>query len=184
MVSTFTLCVAQQDFPVDLENPKMFNQNKEEPHATLLPFDNEEGVMENDWGKSPYYQSLNGTWKFNWVRKPADRPKEFYKPEFNIDDWDNIPVPSNWELQGYGIPIYVNTLYEWTRDPQPPKVPLDYNPVGSYRRNFTVPEGWKDQQVFIHFGAVKSAMYIWINGQKVGFSQAQKPLPSGILHTI
>ncbi|GAH74700.1 unnamed protein product, partial [marine sediment metagenome] len=174
MVISITTGMAQTDFPADLENPKMFNQNKEEPHTTLLPFDNPEGVIENDWEKSPYYQSLNGTWKFNWVRKPADRPKEFYKPEFNVDDWDNIPVPSNWELQGYGIPIYVNISYEWTSDPQPPQIPHDYNPVGSYRRNFTLPEGWKDRQVFIHFGAVKSAMYIWINGQKVGFSQGSK----------
>lgn len=185
IVSTFTLCVAQEDFPSDLENPKMFNQNKEEPHTTLLPFDNAEGVMENDWEKSPYYQSLNGTWKFNWVRKPADRPKEFHKPEFNVDDWNNIPVPSNWELQGYGIPIYVNIPYEWTSDPQPPQIPHDYNPVGSYRRNFTLPEGWKDRQVFIHFGAVKSAMYIWINGQKVGFSQGSKtPAEWDITHYL
>ncbi|MCK4344247.1 MAG: DUF4981 domain-containing protein, partial [Bacteroidales bacterium] len=185
IVSSFTMTLAQQDFPTDLENPKMFNQNKEEPHASLLPFDNTEGVIENDWEKSPYYQSLNGTWKFNWVRKPVDRPKEFYKPVFNVDDWDNIPVPSNWELQGYGIPIYVNIQYEWTRDPQPPKVPHDYNPVGSYRRNFTLPEVWKDRQVFIHFGAVKSAMYIWINGQKVGFSQGSKtPAEWDITHYL
>ncbi|MCK4465579.1 MAG: hypothetical protein KAU83_07695, partial [Bacteroidales bacterium] len=71
MVISITTGMAQADFPADLENPKMFNQNKEEPHASLLPFDNAEGVIENDWEKSPYYQSLNGTWKFNWVRKPA-----------------------------------------------------------------------------------------------------------------
>ncbi len=75
-------------------------------------------TFENE--ESPYYQSLNGTWKFNWVRNPADRPTDFMKPEFDVSGWDDIPVPSNWELEGYGIPIYVNQPYEWTSDPQPP----------------------------------------------------------------
>jgi beta-galactosidase len=176
LITVFTLkcSLAQKDFPADLENPKMFNRNKEEPHATLLPFDNMEGVIKKNREESPYYQSLNGTWKFSWTRKPADRPKEFYKPDFNVIGWHDIPVPSNWELQGYGIPIYVNSSYEWTRDPQPPKVLHDYNPVGSYRRNFTIPDNWKDRQIFIHFGAVKSAMYVWINGEKMGYSQGSK----------
>ena len=180
----FNSGIAQDNFPADIENPKMFNQNKEEPHATLLPFDNAERVMENDWKKSPYYQSLNGTWKFHWVKNPADRPEEFYKPEFNTNDWDNIPVPSNWELEGYGIPIYVNHPYEFAdvrtpntelkNGPEPPGVPRDYNPVASYRRTFQIPQEWDERRVFIHFGAVKSAMYIWINGKKAGYSQGSK----------
>jgi len=174
----------QDNFPADIENPKMFNQNKEEPHATLLPFDNAEGVMENDWKKSPYYQSLNGTWKFHWVKNPADRPEDFYKPEFDVGHWDNIPVPSNWEMEGYGIPIYVNHPYEFAdartpntelkNGPEPPGVPHDYNPVASYRRTFQIPQKWNERRVFIHFGAVKSAMYVWINGKKAGYSQGSK----------
>ena len=151
----FNSGIAQDNFPADIENPKMFNKNKEEPHVTLLPFDNAEGVMENDWKKYPYYQSLNGTWKFHWVNNPADRPEEFYKPEFNANDWDNIPVPSNWELEGYGIPIYVNHPYEFAgvrtpntelkNGPEPSGVPHDYNPVASYRRTFQIPQKWSEE---------------------------------------
>ena len=174
VVCLFGKGTAQENFPADLENPKMFDQNKEKPHATLLPFESIDNVIKNNWQGSTYYQSLSGTWKFNWVRNPADRPGDFYKPEYKVSNWDDIPVPSNWELQGYGVPIYVNHPYGWTRNPQPPSVPHDYNPVGSYRKNFTFPDNWKDRQVFIQFGAVKSAMYIWINGQKVGYSQGAK----------
>lgn len=175
--------IAQQEFPADLENPKMFNQNKEEPHASLMPFDNIANLLNNKKEDSPFYKSLNGTWKFNWVKNPADRPEDFFKSKYNVEDWDDIPVPSNWELEGYGIPIYVNIPYEFAdgrnqitemQDPNPPQVPHNYNPVGSYRRNFTIPEDWKNRQVFIHFGAVKSAMYIWVNGKKVGYSQGSK----------
>lgn len=174
IVFSFGTSKSQADFPADLENPNMFDQNKALPHATLLPFNSVKEALGNQWKGSSNYRSLNGTWKFNWVKNPADRPVDFYKPDFSVNDWDDIPVPSNWEMQGYGIPIYVNTAYEWTRKPKPPTVPHDYNPVGSYRRTFSVPEDWVDRQVFIHFGAVKSAMYIWVNGNKVGFSEGSK----------
>jgi len=151
----------QQPFPADLENPKIFNQNKEKPHATFLPFKNAQQVITNDWSQSPYYKLLNGTWKFRWVKNPADRPGDFYKPGYDASGWDDIVVPSNWELQGYGIPIYVNQPYEFAdkrfpitemkNGPEPPRVPHDYNPVGSYRRTFILPENWKGRQVFIHF---------------------------------
>lgn len=165
---------SQEDFPGDLVNPAMFDQNKEKPHATLIPHADCLAIKWNNPKDSPFYKSLNGTWKFHWVRKPADRPKNFFDPKYDVSGWDDIPVPSNWELQGYGIPIYVNIPYEWTKDPQPPEVPDDWNPVGSYKRTFTIPDDWKNRQVFIHFGAVKSAMYIWVNGQKVGYSQGSK----------
>ena len=167
------ICAYGQDVP-DWENPLVFNQNKEKPHASFIPFDSMEETIENNWDASPFYYSLNGTWKFNWVRKPANRPLNFFKPEFDVSGWDDIQVPSNWEIQGYGIPIYVNQPYEWTQNPQPPEIPHDYNPVGSYRRSFTIPEEWHDRRIFIHFGAVKSAMYLWINGEKVGYSQGSK----------
>lgn len=115
---------------------------------------------------------------------------DFYKPDFDVSGWDNIPVPANWELQGYGIPIYVNHQYEFAdhKAPvskeikfidglypaNPGNVPNDYNPVGSYRRTFSIPENWDGRQVFIQFGAVKSAFYLWINGKKVGYSQGSK----------
>jgi len=174
----------------DWENPKMINQNKEATHATLLPFRNPGEALNQKRNQSVFYKSLSGVWKFNWVRKPADRPLNFYKPDFDVSGWDNIPVPANWELEGYGIPIYVNHQYEFAdfkapvsdeikfidgRYPaNPGNIPDDYNPVGSYRRSFTVPDNWDGRQVFIQFGAVKSAFYLWINGKKVGYSQGSK----------
>jgi beta-galactosidase len=181
--------IAQQQMS-DWENPKMFNQNKEAAHATLMPFQTVDQALTQKTQQSVYYKSLSGTWKFNWVRKPADRPVDFYKTDYDVSDWDEIPVPANWELQGYGVPIYVNHQYEFAdfkapvsdemkfidgRYPaNPGKVPSDYNPVGSYRRTFTVPESWDGRQVFVQFGAVKSAFYLWVNGQKVGYSQGSK----------
>jgi len=165
---------SQEDFPADLVNPAMFNQNKENPHATLIPHADCLAVMWNNPKDSPFYHSLNGTWKFNWTRKPADRPKNFYQPDYDVSGWDDIPVPSNWEVQGYGIPIYVNQPYAWTLNPDPPNVPREWNPVGSYKRKFNIPDDWNDRQVFLHFGAVKSAMYVWVNGKKVGYSQGAK----------
>mgnify|MGYP000229969240 FL=1 len=180
---------AQKPLP-DWENPSMFNQNKEEPHATLMPFRSVDEALNQKRQESVFYQTLSGKWKFNWVRKPADRPVDFNLPAYNVSGWDEIPVPSNWELQGFGIPIYVNHQYEFAdyKAPvsdeiefvdriypaNPGRIPHDYNPVGSYRRTFTVPESWNGRRVFIQFGAVKSAFYLWINGQKVGYSQGSK----------
>ncbi len=168
------ICKSQAAFPPELENPKMFDQNKTRPHVTLLPFNSVKEALKNDREGNPNYRSLNGIWKFQWVRNPADRPVDFYRPDFDVTFWDDIPVPSNWEMEGYGVPIYVNTRYAWTAKPDPPHVPHDYNPVGSFRRKFSVPGSWSGREVFIHFGAVKSAMFIWINGKKVGFSEGSK----------
>lgn len=180
---------AQNEVP-DWENPQIINQNKEAAHATFMPFRTVDEALTQKRNQSGFYKSLNGIWKFNWVRKPADRPVDFYKTDYDVSDWDDIPVPANWELQGYGIPIYVNHQYEFAdyKHPvsdeikfidkiypaNPGKVPHDYNPVGSYRRTFTVPENWNGRQVFIQFGAVKSAFYLWVNGKKVGYSQGSK----------
>lgn len=156
------------------ENPLISGINKELPHATLIPFPDEASAMKNDRRNSPFYYSLNGLWKFHWSPRPADRPVDFFKENFDVSNWKEIPVPANWELHGYGYPIYVNIPYEWSKKPNPPYVPHDYNPVGSYRRTFTLPPNWKNGQFFIHFGAVKSAFYLWINGRKVGYSEDSK----------
>ncbi|HPR88092.1 MAG TPA: glycoside hydrolase family 2 TIM barrel-domain containing protein [bacterium] len=158
----------------DWENPAVFGINKEAPHVTYVPFADAGAALQNDGRHSPWVQSLNGPWKFNWAPRPADRPADFFKPDFDASAWKEIQVPSNWELQGYGQPIYVNIPYEWTRNPDPPHVPHDHNPVGSYRRTFTVPENWTGREVFIHLGAVKSGFYIWINGQLAGYSEDAK----------
>ncbi len=175
--SAFTLLAishtqAQEMQKPDWENPKVFDINMEKPHAVLMPFDDLDQALDARPEQSPFYKSLNGSWKFNWVRKPADRPRNFYKMDYDVSYWDNIPVPANWELQGYGVPIYVNIQYPFPKDP--PNIPHDYNPVGSYVRTFTVPENWDGRQVFLQLGAVKSAAYYWLNGEKLGYSQGSK----------
>lgn len=182
--------VQKQTATLDWENPQVVGINKEPAHATLMPFKNINKALKNRRNSSIYYKSLNGIWKFKWVRKPADAPKGFYQTDFDVSKWDNIKVPANWEVEGYGVPIYTNHQYAFAdyRSPvskeiefadriypkNPGKVPHDYNPVGSYRRTFTVPENWNGREIFIQFGAVKSAMYLWINGKKVGYSQGSK----------
>ncbi|BDD12671.1 beta-galactosidase (plasmid) [Fulvitalea axinellae] len=158
----------------DWENPNVIGRNKEKPHATLMPYATEAQAKAGDREASPFFQNLNGEWNFHWTKRPFDRPQEFYKPGFDVSGWDKIPVPSNWQMYGYGIPIYVNNI-DHGRDPwgelKPPYISHEYNPVGSYRRSFTVPENWDGRQVFIHFDGVMSAFYLWINGEKVGYSQ-------------
>jgi len=159
----------------DWENPRVFAINTEPPYATFIPFPDLNQALRTDARNSPWYKLLNGKWKFNWVSKPADRPVDFWRLDFDDSRWKEIDVPANWELHGYGIPIYVNSDYEFApENPQPPHIPHDYNPVGSYRLKFTVPESWKGKDVFIHFDGVKSAFYLWINGQKIGYSQDSK----------
>lgn len=156
----------------DWENPKIFGINKELGHNTLMVYPDIPSAMKNSRSRSPYFQSLNGSWKFHWVNKPADRPKEFYKPDFSVEHWENIPVPSNWQMEGYGIPIYLNSPYPFKKNP--PHIQHEYNPVGSYRTEFEVPKTWDNRQVFLHFDGVESAFYLWINGQKVGYSQGSR----------
>jgi beta-galactosidase len=158
----------------DWENPEVVGINKYAPHCTIIPYPDERMALENKRVLSPDFLSLNGYWKFNWAERPDDRPLDFYLPGYDDSNWKQIAVPSNWEFQGYGVPIYVNIPYEWTRNPDPPHIPYDYNPVGSYRQRFNIPENWSGKQVFIHFGGVKSAFYLWINGKKVGYSQDSK----------
>jgi beta-galactosidase len=163
---------APQQAVNDWENLEVLATNREAPHATLFPYSDASRAMAGDRGSSPNFRSLNGMWKFNWVRKPADRPVDFYRVDYDVEGWDEITVPGNWEIQGYGTAIYLNQPYEFDADW--PNIPHDYNPVGSYRRDFDVPEAWQGRRVFLHFGAVKSAMYVWVNGTKVGYSQGSK----------
>ncbi len=166
------VCLAHGSPVPDWENPEVFGRNKEPAHCTLLPYPDESTALVGTREASPFFQFLNGRWKFHWVRKPADRPVEFYRTDYDVSGWDEIPVPSNWELQGYGIPIYTNTIYPFSPvDPRPPHIPHEWNPVGSYRTEFTVPEEWEGRRVFLHFEGVKSAFYLWVNGEEVGYSQ-------------
>jgi len=151
------------------ENPQIVGINKEPGHCTLVPYPDTESALKCERQNSEFYKSLNGKWKFNWVSKPSDRPVDFYKPRYDVSGWDEIPVPSNWQMHGYGRPIYLNMRYPFPVNP--PYIPHDYNPVGSYRTEFEIPATWNDRQVFLHFDGIKSASYIWINGQSVGYSQ-------------
>ncbi|MCV6606177.1 MAG: DUF4981 domain-containing protein, partial [Porticoccaceae bacterium] len=143
----------------------------------MLTFASEGLAGEYDFIKdSPFtsarYKLLNGKWRFHWVAKPADRPGDFYNPDYDDTSWGHIAVPGNWELNGYGDPIYLNHPYEFEKNP--PYIQAHYNPVGSYRHQFTLPDNWDGQQIYVHLGAVKSAFYIWVNGKKVGYSQGSK----------
>jgi len=157
---------------LDWEDPKITEVNTEEPHSYFIPFQNTETALTNNEDSSLYYFSLNGFWKFHWADKPANRPRNFYEKEFDITGWDSIPVPSNWELEGYGYPIYTDVSYPFPS--KPPRIPHKWNPVGSYKRNFNIPKEWGDNRIIIHFGGVRSAFYVWVNGEMVGYSQDSK----------
>lgn len=153
--------------------------NKLEPHTYVWPYASEEAVIERDHESSPFYKSLNGKWKFHWVKNPDNRPVEFYKPSFYVGGWADINVPGNWERQGYGTAIYVNESYEFDEKffnfkKNPPLVPHEENEVGSYRRTFTVPADWKGRRVVLCCEGVISFYYAWINGELIGYNQGSK----------
>jgi len=158
--------------PNDWENPAVFQINREPARATFLPFADKQSAIADIYENSPWFCSLNGNWKFQWSPTPDQRPKDFYKTDFNVVNWKEIQVPSNWELEGYGIPIYTNSTYPFPRNP--PYIDHSDNPVGSYRRYIDLPASWNGRRVYLHFEGGTSAMYIWVNGQKVGYSENTK----------
>ncbi|MBN2199932.1 MAG: DUF4981 domain-containing protein [Candidatus Aminicenantes bacterium] len=158
--------------PPDWENPAVFGINKEAPRATSLPYADLESARRGGRQATPYVKLLNGEWKFHWVGRPADRPRDFFRADFDDSGWETIPVPACWEMHGYGIPIYTNVRYPFPADP--PRIPRDFNPVGSYRTEFALPDSWSGRRIFIRFGGVYSAFYVWVNGAKVGYSQDSK----------
>jgi beta-galactosidase len=160
----------------DWENPKTIGTNTEPARSAFISYPDVETALADEelQPATPFYQSLDGQWKFKWSANPNNRPVEFYKNSYDITDWNDITVPSPWQTEGYGQLIYLNARYPIESIMGglfPPRVPHDNNPVGSYRRTFTISDSWNERQVFIHFGGVKSAFYIWINGQKVGYSE-------------
>lgn len=175
------------------QSPENIALNKEQPHAYFFNFQDVEHARKVLPENSKYWQSLNGDWKFNWAPDPDSRPKDFYKTEFDVSNWDNIPVPSSWNIYGiqkdgslkYGVPIYVNQpvifqhqvkVDDWRGGVMrtPPTHWTTYkhrNEVGSFRRDFEIPKDWDGREVFIDFDGVDSFFYLWINGQYVGFSK-------------
>src|ERR1035437_6007338 len=164
--------------PPEIENPELLGINKEPYHATLMPYSNLQEALVAKRHASSLSRSLNGSWKFNWVPTPEKRPVDFYKPDFDISGWKEIKVPSNWEVQGYGTPFYRNLGYTIKKDfPRVMSEPekwytsfIERNPVGSYRREFDVPANWAGRRNFITFDGVDCAFFLWVNGEKVGFS--------------
>ncbi len=156
----------------DWENPEVYALGRETPRATAIPYNSVQEALSMNTADSPWFRSLNGQWKFHWVPKPADRPQDFYRTDYDVSAWDEITVPSNWEMQGYGIPIYTNINYPFPNDI--PNIPHNDNPVGSYKRTFNIPADWDGRQIFLHFGGSTSGMYVWVNGQKVGYVQSVK----------
>lgn len=148
----------------------MLQINREPARASFTPY----FEMKND-----RTLSLDGQWKFNWVPTPEERPETFYRSDFDDSGWISFPVPANWEVNGFGTPIYVSAGYPFKIDPpyvtKEPKESYttfrERNPVGSYRRTFQLPEEWEKKQIFLHFEGVQSAFYVWVNGEKVGYSQ-------------
>ncbi|MEO6232510.1 MAG: glycoside hydrolase family 2 TIM barrel-domain containing protein [Ferruginibacter sp.] len=155
----------------DWENPALVDQNKEKPHAFFMLYDKKPAVFADDFNQSTYYQSLNGTWKFEYVDKYADRNTGFYKTDLDDSKWNDIAVPSNWELKGFGIPIYTNIVYPHPRNP--PFIG-ENNPVGTYRKTFTVPANWDGNEVMLQFGSITGCAFIYVNGEKVGMTKASK----------
>ena len=159
------------------EHPTNISWNKLKAHATFYPFTTEAMALKGDRSESPFFQSLDGTWKFQLAKNPKDVVPDFTKTAFNDKNWPGIMVPGNWEMQGFGHPIYVN--WEYPFEPvNPPFIPHDLsedmhrsNPVGMYRKSFEIKDLWKGKRIILHFGGVSSAFYVWVNGQQVGYSQ-------------
>ncbi|MFI6207821.1 glycoside hydrolase family 2 TIM barrel-domain containing protein [Streptomyces sp. NPDC051041] len=155
----------------------VFRLGTEPPHTTLMPYADLGQALAADRTRSPYRLSLDGRWKFAHADRPEDRDPDFHRTDLDDSGWDTIPVPSVWQLHGYDRPIYLNITYPYWgpnglgEDPQPPAAPTRHNPVGQYRRTFTVPRGWAGRRTFLHFEGVKSAHYVWINGEPVGYSE-------------
>jgi len=158
----------------DWENQQLLSRNREPAHATLVPYPDETTALAGEREASPFIKLLNGRWRFRCLPSPAAVPSDFAQPGFCDADWATIPVPSNWQMLGYGKPNYTNAAYPYPVDP--PRVPQD-DPVGLYRRSFDLPAGWEGRQVSLNFDGVDSAFYVWVNGELVGYSQGSH-LPS------
>ena len=157
-------------------DPKMNAVNRLPMHTNYFAYENVEAATKGQKELSVNYQTLNGLWKFNWVKDANARPTDFWKKDFNDKGWDTMQVPAVWELNGYGDPIYTGVGYSWSHffKSNPPEIPMENNHVGSYRREITVPASWKGKDVIAHFGSVISNIYLWVNGRYVGYSEDSK----------
>mgnify|MGYP004455403143 FL=1 len=164
------LCLNANAQQHDWENQYVLQKNRMPARAAFMPFINDKGDMQ---------LSLNGEWKFNWTKTPDEQPQDFFNTSFDDSGWKTFPVPGDWEMNGFGTPIYSSSGYTFKIDPpfvmkEPKKSYTAYverNPTGCYRRTFSVPTEWKGKEVFVRFGAVSSAFYLYVNGREAGYSQ-------------
>jgi len=160
---------------MDWTDPTVTGRNRLPPHADVLPYQDAEHAVESARAASPWIHSLTGEWEFRLADSPAEAPADFVDPDFEPAgwdcDWDSVSVPSNWQTEGYGAPHYTNVVYPFPLDP--PDVPTE-NPTGCYRRTFTVPDSWNGRQVRLHFEGVDSAFHLWVNGERVGYSEGAR----------
>ncbi len=156
----------------DWENPAVVGINKEPGHTENIDYATFEEAQAGNWEQASSLIKLDGKWKFHWAPKPAEKAEDFYLPAYDVKNWNEINVPGSWELQGYGVPRYLDEEYPF--DPTPPGHDPENNPVGSYRRDFTIPAEWSGQSIFLHFAAIRSAAYVWVNGRMVGYTQGSK----------
>ena len=156
-------------------------ENRMPMHASFFVYEDDQAAAKNDWKLSSNYYSLNGAWKFKWVEKPADLPADFQSPALDDSGWKDFTVPGNWEMNGYGFPIYTTDGFEFAYlmkgGVKPPLVPMNFDPTAVYRREVTLPDNWKGKEVVLHVGAAKSNLSVWVNGKYVGYGEDSK-LPS------
>jgi beta-galactosidase len=170
LLSNFLLCNAQTRFSDSFwEDPTINGVNRLPMSSTSYSFPDEKSALEKKGMESPRVKSLNGKWRFFFSPTPEKSPADFYKNDFSASAWDLIDVPSNWELKGYGTAIYTNIRYPFKVNP--PYIAHNDNPTGAYITEFDIPESWKTERIILHFGAVSSAMYVWVNGKEVGYSE-------------
>ena len=158
------------------QDPTTNEINRAPMHTSYFAYKDAEEAASGRRESSSNYLSINGMWKFDWVRDADCRPLGFFAAGFDDKGWDEMPVPGIWELHGYGDPLYNNIGYAWQYQyaNNPPHVPVENNHVGSYRREITIPAGWSGKQILIHFGSVTSNIYLWVNGKFVGYSEDSK----------
>lgn len=173
---------ADSDRYSEITNPKLTAINREPARASFTSFVDEQSALKNQRTSGTYYLPLNGKWKFNYVETLDERPTDFMNPSFDASKWADIVVPGNWERQGFGVPIYVNVSYEfispgfapyWDK-PNPPSVPKEWNPTGTYRRKFNLPADWEGKETFLSSDGAKGAAYYYVNGSFVGMNKEAK----------
>ncbi|MDQ8181610.1 glycoside hydrolase family 2 TIM barrel-domain containing protein [Pelagicoccus sp. SDUM812005] len=156
------------------QDPEVFSVNEEPARAHFYSASSRSEALARNPHHQDNYQLLNGMWKFHWVDTASERPENVFGEDFDDSSWTDFPVPANWEFNGYGIPYYHSHAHEFGKKPNAPELPDEGNSVGTYRTQFTIPADWQDQAIFLNFGAVKSAFYFYVNGNKVGYSEDSK----------